>query len=44
MSEFLRRLKFLFHRDRFERELDEEMRRHLAFKEQAPYRSATSHF
>ena len=32
MNEFLRRLCFLLHRDRFERELDEEMRHHLAMK------------
>ena len=44
MNEFFRRLNFLFHRERFERELDEEMRHHLALKEQGSrYRSAISH-
>jgi macrolide transport system ATP-binding/permease protein len=32
MRELLRRLRFLFHRDRFERDLDEEMRHHLALQ------------
>ena len=32
MRELLRRLRFLFHREQFDRELDEEMRHHLALK------------
>src|SRR5256885_10960963 len=32
MRELWRKLGWLFHRDRFERELDEEMRHHLAMK------------
>src|SRR5580693_39544 len=32
MSEFVRRLRFVFSRARFERELEEEMRHHLALK------------
>ncbi|MES1261443.1 MAG: ABC transporter permease, partial [Acidobacteriota bacterium] len=32
MNELLRRLRFLLHREQFERELDEEMRHHLALK------------
>jgi macrolide transport system ATP-binding/permease protein len=32
MSELWRRLQWLLHRDRFEREIDEEMRHHLALK------------
>src|SRR5216684_8383401 len=32
MNEFFRKLRFLLHRDQFERELDEEMQHHLAMK------------
>jgi macrolide transport system ATP-binding/permease protein len=32
MRELIRRLRFLFHRDEFERDLDEEMRHHLALQ------------
>src|SRR5260370_22677425 len=32
MSEFFRRVRWLFHRKQFERDLDEEMRHHLALK------------
>ncbi len=35
MSELLRRLKWLLHRTQFERELEEEMRHHLALKGEA---------
>src|SRR5882724_5134922 len=33
MKELLRRLRWMFQRDRFERELEEEMRCHLAMQE-----------
>ena len=32
MSELFRRLKWFLHREQFERELEEEMRHHLALK------------
>src|ERR1035441_9013424 len=32
MRELLRRLRFLLHRDQFERDLEEEMRHHLALQ------------
>src|SRR5260370_38851262 len=32
MKELLRKLRFLFHRDQFDQDLDEEMRHHLALK------------
>ena len=35
MKELLRRLQWLFRRDEFERDLDEEMRQHLAMKAEA---------
>src|SRR5437879_1269297 len=35
MNELLRRLRFLWHRAEFERELDEEMRHHLELKSEA---------
>ena len=35
MLELLRRIRFLFHRSQYERDLDEEMRHHLAMLEEA---------
>jgi predicted permease len=46
MRELWRRLRWFFHRDTFERELDEEMRHHLALKaeEQGSVRTAHRQF
>jgi macrolide transport system ATP-binding/permease protein len=45
MKELLRRLRWLFRRDEFERDLDEEMRHHLAMKaEQSGDREAARQF
>jgi macrolide transport system ATP-binding/permease protein len=45
MREVLRRLRWLLHRDEFDRELEEEMRHHLAMKaESADTRAALSQF
>src|SRR5579862_4004017 len=43
MPEFVRKLRFFFHRGRLEQELAEEMRHHLAMKTAAAGDAGTAH-